>query len=122
MPQAVDTPWWTHAANYSGGTPRMVPMLDPQKVVEAIVWVSLHPREELPVGLTAKVAYTAHRLFPDLIERISGDHAHKWQIETAPPAPPTAGTLHVPMETGRTVDGGIRKRMEQEDAIREKRE
>lgn len=50
MPWAADTPWWQHAANYSGHAPRMAVMDDPQKVVDAMVWVSLHPREELPVG------------------------------------------------------------------------
>ena len=26
MPWAVDTPWWTHAANYTGHAPRMAMM------------------------------------------------------------------------------------------------
>lgn len=118
MPAAVDTPWWTHAANYSGGLVRMAPMEDPQKVVEAIVWVSLHPREELPVGWMANFAYIAHRFFPDFIEREAADNAHKWQFETAPPAPPTSGSLHEPMEAGKSVEGGIRKRMEREDRLK----
>ena len=122
MPWAADTPWWPHAANYSGGTPRMVAMDDPRKVVNAIVWVSLHPREELSVGWKAKASYVSHRIFPDLTERISGNIAHKWQIETAPPAPPTAGTLHEPMQSGRTVDGGVRERMKKEDAARKRKQ
>ncbi|HEY0372916.1 MAG TPA: SDR family NAD(P)-dependent oxidoreductase, partial [Thermoanaerobaculia bacterium] len=60
MPWAVDTPWWTHAANYSGGTPRMAAMDDPEKIVNAIIWVSLHPREELAVGWKAKASYASH--------------------------------------------------------------
>ena len=122
MPWAADTPWWPHAANYSGGTPRMAAMDDPQKVVNAIVWVSLHPREELSVGWKAKASYVSHRIFPDLTERISANIAHKWQIETAPPAPPTAGTLHEPMQSGRTVDGGVRERMKKEDAARKRKQ
>jgi len=118
MPWAADTPWWPHAANYSGGTPRMAAMDDPRKVVNAIVWVSLHPREELSVGWKAKASYASHQIFPDLTERLSADVAHKWQIETAPPAPPTTGTLHEPMESGRAVEGGVRKRMKEEDAAR----
>jgi short-subunit dehydrogenase len=122
MPWAADTPWWPHAANYSGGTPRMVAMDDPRKVVNAIVWVSLHPREELSVGWKAKASYASHHVLPDLTERISGNIAHKWQIETAPPAPPTAGTLHEPMQSGRTVDGGVRERMKKEDAARKRKQ
>lgn len=119
MPWAADTPFFEHAANYSGGTTRMAAMDDPQKVVDAIVWVSLHPREEFPVGWKANAAYISHHLFPDLTERISGNVSHKFQIETAPPAPATAGNLYQPMQSGKTVDGGVRKRMAQEDAQRQ---
>lgn len=119
MPWAIDTPWWEHAANYSSGTPRMAAMDDPQLVVDAIVWVSLHPQEELAVGWKGKASYASHHLLPDLTERISANTAHRWQIETAPPAPATTGTLHTPMESGREVSGGVRQRMQQEDAARE---
>jgi len=122
MPWAADTPFFEHTANYSGGTPRMAAMDDPQKVVDAIVWVSLHPQEEFPVGWKANGAYISHHLFPDLTERISGNVSHEEQIETAPPAPPTKGALYEPMQSGRTVDGGVRKRMAQEDAARERME
>lgn len=118
MPWAADTPFFEHTANYSGGRPRMAMMDDPQKVVEAIVWVSLHPREELRVGWKAAGAYASHHIAPDITERISGNVSHKYQIETAPPAPSTSGSLYEPMKAGRTVDGGVRKRMEQEDAAR----
>jgi short-subunit dehydrogenase len=120
MPWAVDTPWWTHAANYSGGTPRMAAMDDPEKIVNAIIWVSLHPREELAVGWKAKASYASHHIFPDLTERMSANIAHNYQIETAPPAPPTSGTLYEPMEEGRTVEGGIRERMKRENEARKK--
>jgi short-subunit dehydrogenase len=115
MPWAADTPWWRHAANYSGGTPRMAAMDDPQKVVDAIVRVSLHPREELAVGWKAKASYASHQILPDLTERLSANIAHKYQIETAPPAPPTSGTLHEPMQSGRNVDDGVRQRMKMEE-------
>jgi short-subunit dehydrogenase len=118
MPWAADTPWWPHAANYSGGTPRMAAMDDPQKVVDAIVRISLHPREEMAVGWKAKGSYASHQLLPDLTERISANIAHRWQIETAPPAPPTSGTLHEPMAAGQDVEGGVRERMKREDEAR----
>lgn len=119
MPWAVDTPWWQHAANYSGGTPRMAAMDDPQKVVDALVWLSLHPREEMSVGWKAKGSYASHKLFPDLTERISANIAHRYQIETAPPAPPTTGSIYQPMQEGRGVEGGNRERMKKEDEARE---
>jgi short-subunit dehydrogenase len=118
MPWAADTPWWPHAANYSDGTPRMAAMDDPREIVEAIVWVSVHPREELPVGWKAQLSNDMHHIMPDLTERLSGDVAHHWQIDTAPPAPPTHGTLYEPTPQGRDVDGGVRDRMRAENAAR----
>jgi short-subunit dehydrogenase/predicted outer membrane protein len=118
MPWAADTPFWQHSANYSGGTPRMVAMDPPQKIVDALVWISLHPREEMAVGWKAKGSYVSHKILPDLTERISANIAHRWQIETAPPAPPTTGALHAAIPEGRGVEGGNRERMEREDEAR----
>ncbi|MFL6660803.1 MAG: SDR family NAD(P)-dependent oxidoreductase [Rhizobacter sp.] len=122
MPWAADTPFFTHAANYSGGTPRMAAIDDAQKVVDAIVWVSVHPHAEWPVGWKARGAVLSHRLFPTLTERVSGAIAHREQIETAPPAPPTSGAIHRPMAEGTGVEGGVRERMQREDAARKERE
>ena len=118
LPWAADTPYWTHSANYSGRTPRMVEMDDPWDVAEAIVWVSVHPREELPVGWKAQGASTAHTIVPDLTERLSADIAHREQMQKAPPAPPTSGNLHQPMEEGRAAEGGARQRIDEEDRLR----
>jgi short-subunit dehydrogenase len=119
MPWAVDTPWWEHAANYSGHTPRMASMDDPQKVVNAIVRAALYPSEEIPVGWKAQSAVWSHRLAPDITERVSANVAHHYQMEQAPPAPPSDGSLFKPMESGRDVSGGVRERMEREDANRQ---
>lgn len=114
MPWAADTPFFTHAGNYSGGTPRMVAMDDAGTVVDAIVHTTLHPREEVPVGWKARGAVWAHHLMPDLTERMAGSIAHKVQMDNAPPAPDTAGSLHRPMAEGTGVDGGVRERMARE--------
>ena len=117
MPWAADTPWWPHAANYSGRAPRMAMMDDPQKVVDSMVWVSLHPREELPVGWKAQASFSAHHIFHDLVERVSAN-IQRAELDKASQAPPTSGSLHQPMASGTTVDGGIRERMRQEDKAR----
>ena len=117
-PWAADTPWWRHAANYSGGTPRMAAMDDPEKVVDAIIWVSLHPQPELPVGWKARSSWFSHHVFPHLTERFSANIAHAKQIETAPPAPKTDGSLFEPMEEGRGIDDGVKARMHREDEQR----
>jgi short-subunit dehydrogenase len=118
MPWAVDTPFFQHTANYSGRADRMAMMDGPEKVVQALVWASIHPREELPVGWKAQAASTGHQLFPDLVERISGN-VHRAELAKGRPTPPTAGSVHQPMAEGRTVEGGIRARMQQEDAAAE---
>ena len=115
MPWAVDTPFFEHAANYSGHTLRMASMDDPQKVVNAIVRSTLHPSEEIPVGWKARSAVWSHWLAPDLTERFSADIAHDYQMEQAPPASRTTGALHQPIEMGREVSGGVRERMKRED-------
>lgn len=114
MPWAVDTPWWNHAANYTGHAPRMAMMDDPQIVIDAIVKACLDPEEEQPIGWKAKGSDIMHHLFPDLTERMSANVA-KTEAKKAMPAPNTTGALHQPMADGLTIDGRIRERMHQED-------
>jgi short-subunit dehydrogenase len=114
MPWAADTPFFQHIANYSGHADRMAMMDGPEEVVRALVWVSLHPREELPVGWKAKMADTSHHLLPDLTERIAAN-VHRAEIAKGMPQPPTPGSVHAPMPEGRGVEGGVRARMKAED-------
>lgn len=119
MPFAADTPFWRHAGNYTGRTPRMI-LLDPaQKVADAIVWASVHPHEELPVGWKAQAAVSAHNIFPDLTERVAANIYHKVQMRDAPAgAPATSGSVHRPMAAGRGVSGGNLERIKAEDRAR----
>jgi short-subunit dehydrogenase len=118
MPWATDTPFWGHASNYSGHTPRMS-MMDPaEKTVNAIIWSSLHRRKEVPVGWKARMAVTSHHIAPRLTERISANVAHKSQMRNAPPAPKASGSLHAPMQSGRGVEDGVEERMERENRER----
>ncbi len=121
MPWAADTPFDQHAANYSGRTPQLILPDGAGKVVDAIVRISVRPKEELAVGWKAKGAYVSHRLLPDATERIAGRLQHAIQIETAPPAPPTPGSLYTPVPEGRSVDGDVRERMKRERAMRARR-
>ena len=118
-PWAVDTPFWGHAANYSGGTARMAAMDPPSKVVNAIIRSSVRPRKELPVGWKARGAVISHHLLPHFTERISANIAHHYQIKTAPPAPPTTGAVYAPVASGRGVDDAVRPRMKAEKKQRQ---
>jgi short-subunit dehydrogenase len=115
MPWAVDTPWWTHAANYSGHTARMTAMDDPQIVVDAIVAACTDPKEEQPVGAKARTANLSHHLFPDLTERLSAKTADG-EAKKGDELAATNGSVFEPVAGGTSVDGGIRARMKEEDA------
>ncbi|MDO9430544.1 MAG: SDR family NAD(P)-dependent oxidoreductase [Pseudomonadota bacterium] len=115
MPWGVDTPWWTHAANYTGHAPRMALLDDPQLVVDAIVHACLDPKEEQPVGWKAKGSDISHHLAPKLTEWVSAKLS-KTEAEKASFMPETRGAIHEPVDDGLRIDGGIRERMRQEDA------
>jgi short-subunit dehydrogenase len=119
MPYGTDTPFFDHAANYTGRTARE-PMLDPpEKVVDYIVYASVHPREEVLTGWKARSAYWSHRIAPDVTEYINGNVSHTSQMEHAPKVlPPTSGSLYQPTPGGTGVDGGVRARIDREDAQR----
>jgi short-subunit dehydrogenase len=114
LPWAADTPVPQHAANYSGRTPQLIMMDDPQMVVDAIVWTTVHPREEMPVGWKANGAYVMHHLLPDTTESMAASMQHRTQMENAPASAPTSGALYAPTSAGTDVDGGNRARMERE--------
>lgn len=115
MPWAVDTPWWIHAANYTGHAPRMAMMNDPQIVIDAIVAACGNPKEEQPVGPIAQASNISHHLMPDMTERLSANIAHR-EVHKAVAESPHTGAIYEPMNDGLRIDGGIRDRMKKEDA------
>lgn len=77
MPWAVDTPWWAHAANYTGHKARMASMDDPEIVVDAIIEACTNPKEKTPVGAKAKLSNFAHQIMPKAAELMSAKTAKK---------------------------------------------
>lgn len=114
MPWAVDTPWWAHAANYTGHKARMASMDDPEIVVDAIIEACTNPKEKTPVGAKAKLSNFAHQIMPKAAELMSAKTAKK-ESKKADSLPPTTGAIYKPMNDGAKIDGGIRKRMKKED-------
>ncbi len=85
LPATFDTPFFEHAAQYTGQEASPIPpAYDPKEVVEAIVELALHPKDDVMVGTTAKVANVAHHLFPGLVERIMARETHKAAFEDEP--------------------------------------
>jgi hypothetical protein len=109
MPWAVDTPCWTHAANYTGHAAGIDAMSDPADVVDAIVAACVNPKAEVPVGTKSRAADLAHHFFPALSRYLTAKVVNA-EFGTGSKVPPTAGTLHTPMAEGVTIDGGIRAR------------
>ncbi|MBP0446472.1 SDR family NAD(P)-dependent oxidoreductase [Roseomonas sp. SSH11] len=112
LPWAVDTPFWVHAGNYTGRQSQVATMEGPEGVVDAIIWVSLHPVQEYAVGWKAQGAVIGAQIWPSLARDIAGGLVHRSQIEEAPPGPVTSGSVHEPVPQGTGVGGGIRARME----------
>jgi len=107
MPMAMDTPFFDHAANYSGHEAAPVPPLyDPDKVVDVIVRLLESPEDEVIVGMAGKITAALHSMFPSLAENMLGRQTHKSQMEESPPARSTRGAVHEPISYGTEVYGG----------------
>lgn len=118
LPMAADTPFFEHAANYTGHTLQPSPITDADHVVDAIVATVAAPRDEVTVGLPASAAMLAERLAPALMQSVTGVITHQHQMENAPPAGLSHGNLHSPLEIGNRVHGTIRAQLAAEQRAR----
>ena len=107
LPTSTDTPFFEHAANYTGHevTP-IPPVYDADDVVKVLVRLAVHPEDEVAVGAAAKAAAIGHQIAPGLTEKMMGRQAHKTQMENAPPAEDTPGGVQEPVEKGSGVSDG----------------
>lgn len=110
LPGAHDTPFFQHAANYTGheAVPPP-PVYDPEKVVNVIVRLATDPADEVVVGGAAKLMAFAEHVMPAVAEKMMGKEAHK-TVRKAPPEEPTDGTLREPEPVGTEVRGGWKER------------
>jgi hypothetical protein len=80
-------------------------------VADAIVWAAVNaPPGEFPVGPKAAATVLGSQLAPGLTTRIAGNIIHRVQMEDAPPAANTPGSLYVPSPAPPSVEGGFRNR------------
>jgi short-subunit dehydrogenase len=110
LPTAHDTPFFDHAAHYSGHAaeaPR--PLHDPQDVVDALVSLVRNPKDQTIVGGDGLVKIAMKKLLPSVSEAMGAKQMHKVQMEEAAPAADSAGALHHPMGTRAVVDAGRRE-------------
>jgi NAD(P)-dependent dehydrogenase (short-subunit alcohol dehydrogenase family) len=106
LPGAVDTPFFQHAANYSGHRVRALrPTSSPERVARVIVRCARHPRPEAPVGLIARFSAVPYGLAPRLTERVLTRQITRGHFADEP-AGPTPGSLYEPPDDAGAVSGG----------------
>jgi short-subunit dehydrogenase len=97
QPTAVDTPFPQHARNYMQQEPKLPsPMIEPERVAEAIVDACETPTRTRRVGSTARFNVAMSRMFPALAERMAASYATRQQYDEPPRHP--EGTLFNPSE------------------------
>lgn len=110
MPTSFDTPFFEHAAQYTGHEASPIPpTYNPKDVVDTIVGLVTDPKDEVTVGTAAKVFNFAHHLFPGAVEAMMARQTRKSEFDKAERGEVTSGSLHEPMTTGTGVKGGWKK-------------
>jgi short-subunit dehydrogenase len=100
QPTAVDTPYPQHARNYMDQEPKLpTPMIEPEKVAEAILGAATKPERDIKVGSMSKVNVAVSKIAPSLGDKVSAKQANRQQYDQRPQHP--EGTLYTPGETGR---------------------
>ena len=120
-PWAVDTPFWRHAANYTGVEQKFAAMDEPNKVVNAVLRKSVRPKKIVPVGWKAKGSSFFANVLPRVNEWLTGNLAHKYQMKMPPETPKTEGSIYKPMAQGSGVDGGVVEKMKKDKKARRKK-
>ena len=111
MPTSMDTPFFEHAANYTGHQAVPIPpVYDPQEVIYAIVRLAADPEDEVTVGKAGTLFAFTHNVAPGLTEKMMGKQTHLSQMEKAEPSGDTEGSLHAPSPAGTEITGGWLKK------------
>ncbi|MEA2254619.1 MAG: hypothetical protein QOG35_664 [Solirubrobacteraceae bacterium] len=114
LPQAVDTPIFAHAGNYSGRAVRPVPpMVGPEQVAAGIVACARSPRREVTYKRTGRALELLHALAPSLYARLlpPAFRAGNYASRSAAAGP---GQVLEARPGRREVDGGWRRHRRRE--------
>jgi short-subunit dehydrogenase len=107
LPATIDTPFFEHAANYTGRKAvAMPPVYSPERVAKAIVNVVRVPRRELVVGPMGRAFVMQSKLAPGLTERMMALQVDRTHLSRKQAASPTHGNLHKPAPGSGDVHGG----------------
>ena len=121
LPAAIDTPFFQHAANYTGRKVlALPPVYTPERVAGTIVSLASRPRREAVVGPAGRVLVLQHKVMPAKVEAAMAAHVDKTHLSRKKPAAASTGTLYEPSGHSRkaSVSGGwqgrrrtVRRRM-----------
>ena len=110
LPASIDTPFFQHAANYTGRRVKpLSPVYDAGKVADAIVGLAERPRREVIVGGAGRLMSWQHTLAPALAERAFAAQVERDHFQDGG-APATEGNLFEPVGDGTGASGGWQAR------------
>jgi short-subunit dehydrogenase len=106
MPATIDTPFFHHAANYTGRAVKALPPVYPaEQVAKTIVKLAVKPQRETYVGNSGRMIGFMHNIAPIMAEAMMAK-----QIDTGhfkpEAAPATSGAVSSPMSTGTGISDG----------------
>lgn len=109
LPATIDTPFFRHAANYTGReVVPMPPLYSPQRVARAIVKAVKSPRREVVVGPAGRQFAVQHRVAPGTTEAMMAVQTDRTHLSRHNAAPDSPGNLYSPSSEPRDaeVEGG----------------
>jgi NAD(P)-dependent dehydrogenase (short-subunit alcohol dehydrogenase family) len=109
VPEAVDTPIFEHAGNYTGRQVRPIPpVLDPEEVARGIEACAENPKREVSYGRAGRALELLHAAAPPLYRRVAHPAFVRgtWGRVAADPAPGNVLRSTAPHQ----VEGGWRTR------------
>jgi short-subunit dehydrogenase len=109
LPATIDTPFFQHAANYTGRrVVAMPPVYEAERVARAIVKLSGRPRREAVVGPTGRFLMLTHKVFPGTMEAVMAFQVDKTHLSRRRSASDFPGNLYTSLNGRRkaSVRGG----------------
>lgn len=113
LPATIDTPFFRHAANFTGRAVKaMPPVYAPEAVATAIVDLAARPRREVVVGNAGRLLELGQALAHGAAEKTLAVMVDRQHL-AGEPAAPSNGSLFAPMAEGTTTtDGWDRVRLD----------
>jgi NAD(P)-dependent dehydrogenase (short-subunit alcohol dehydrogenase family) len=112
LPSVIDTPFFQHAANFSGRSVRAAPpVYKAEEVADTVLTLTEQPQDEVIVGGFGKLAAAQKQLAPHLTTWMTGRLLHRGFLSDKP-SEDTTGGLFAPAQDTMAVDGGWREQPE----------